>query len=163
MIDPLNPSIRHSRLNNTPDLEVIIAENTMCSDFIYCSRCSFEKTQNALQKVIVKMRRKGALLYVCGSIAICFFFQMHRQNYLFSYECGRFDCVGENGCTCVGQTCVCPILEAAIKACCRALFFREQSCCCPSALHSSSSRYWIISGCPRSAAWTRAHWPLLST
>lgn len=55
------------------------------------------------------------------------------------------------------------MLEAAIKACCRALFFREQSCCSPSAIHSSSSRYWIISVCPRKAAWTRAHWPLLST
>lgn len=64
---------------------------------------------------------------------------------------------------CVSPTCVCPMLDAAIKACCRALFFRAQSCCCPSPLHSSSSRYWIISGCPRRAAWTSAHWPLLST
>lgn len=66
-------------------------------------------------------------------------------------------------CMHAGQTCVCPMLEAAIKACCRALFFREQSCCCPSPLHSSSSRYWMISTCPRNAACTRAHWALLST
>lgn len=53
------------------------------------------------------------------------------------------------------STCVCPMLEAAISACCSALFFRSE-------LHSCSSRYCTISAWPRRAAWTRALWPLLS-
>lgn len=65
--------------------------------------------------------------------------------------------------TCVCVTWTCPMLEAAMNACCTTLLFRFCSVCAGSELQSCSSRYCRISAWPLRAAWTTAHCPLLST
>lgn len=56
----------------------------------------------------------------------------------------------------------CPILEAAVRACCSAWLFLSECCSWEGDTQTTLSRYWRISQCPLSALWTKAHCPFLS-